>query len=87
MLGKCDEHQFVDSIIPVIYYYKVFDITKKYLLDPKGLNKSIQDVLNVFYDVRDDNSFSDAFQNNFGLSLEVFENEYYDRIKEYLTAL
>jgi len=61
-------------------YCKVFDITMKYLLDPKGLNKSIQDVLNVFYDVRDGYSFSHAFQNNFGLSLEVFEDEYYDRI-------
>lgn len=67
------------------YYCNVFDITMKYLLDPKGLNKSLQDVLNVFYNVRDGNSFSDAFEKNFGLSLEVFEDEYYDRITAYLT--
>lgn len=35
----------------------------------------------------DGSSFGDAFKNNFGLSLEVFEEEYYDRIKAYLTAL
>jgi hypothetical protein len=69
------------------YYCKVFDITMKYLLDPKGLNKSIRDVLNVFYDVRDVSSFSAAFRNNFGLSLEMFEDEYYDRIKAYLASL
>lgn len=69
------------------YYCKPFDITMKYLLDPLGLNKSIQDVLNVFYNVRDGSSFADAFENNFGLSLEVFEEEYYDRIKAYLTAI
>lgn len=69
------------------YYCKVFDITMKYLLDPKGLNKSIQDVLNVFYKVGDGNSFSDAFEENFGLSLEVFEEEYYDRMTAYLTDL
>ena len=59
----------------------------KYLLDPLGLNKSIQDVLNLFYDVRDGSSFGDAFENNFGLSLEDFEDDYYDRIKAYLAAL
>lgn len=69
------------------YYSKVFDITMKYLLDPKGLNKSIRDVLNVFYDIRDGYSFDYAFQRNFGLSLEVFEDEYYDRIMAYLTNL
>lgn len=69
------------------YYCKVFDITMKYLLDPVGLNKSIQDVLSLFYDVRNGSSFGDAFENNFGLSLEIFEEEYYDRITAYLEAL
>ena len=69
------------------YYCNVFDITMKYLLDPKGLNKSMQDVLNVFYAIRDGISFSDAFEINFGLTLEVFEEEYYDRISAYLTDL
>ena len=69
------------------YYCKVFDITMKYLLDPLGLNKSFHDVLNVFYDIRDGDSFDVAFQNNFGLSQQVFEDEFYDRIKAYLTVL
>lgn len=67
------------------YYCNVFDITMKYLMDPKGLNRSLQDVLCVFYNIRDGGSFSNAFENNFGLSLEVFENEYYDRITTFLT--
>ncbi len=66
------------------YYCNVFDITMKYLMDPKGLDRSLQDVLNVFYNIRDGCSFGDAFENNFGLSLETFENEYYDRITAYL---
>ena len=69
------------------YYCNVFDISMKYLLDPLGLNKSFQDVLNVFYKIRDGDSFNAAFQNNFGLSLQVFEDEFYDRIKAYLTVL
>jgi len=67
------------------YYCKAFDITMKYLLDPKGLNKSFQDVLNVFYDIRDGDSFSIAFQNNFDLNLIAFEDEFYDRIRDFLT--
>ena len=78
---------FPEGADPHWYYCKAFDITMKYLLDPLGLNKSIQDVLNVFYDVRDGSAFGDAFENNFGLSLEVFEEEYYDRIKAYLEAI
>ncbi|UCH15274.1 MAG: hypothetical protein JSV22_04720 [Bacteroidales bacterium] len=69
------------------YYCEVFDITMKYLLDPKGLNKSYNDVLNVFYEIREGNTFDNAFQNNFGLSLAVFEVEFYDRIRAYLLAL
>jgi len=69
------------------YYFYVFDITMKYLLDPKGLNKSYYDVLNLFYEIREGNSFNNAFQNNFGLSLTVFEVEFYDRIRQYLLTL
>ena len=69
------------------YYCEVFDITMKYLLDPKGLNKSYNDVLNLFYEIREGNSFDNAFQNNFGLSLTVFEVEFYDRIRAYLLSL
>jgi len=69
------------------YYQKVFDITMKYLLDPKGLNKSINDVLNVFQDIWNGNMFNDAFETNFGISLEAFEYEYYSRIKSYLSDL
>ena len=68
------------------YYCEVFDITMKYLLDPKGLNKSYNDVLNVFYEIREGNTFDNAFQNNFGLSLAVFEVEFYDRIRAYLLS-
>ena len=78
---------FPEGADPHWYYCKAFDITMKYLLDPLGLDKSIQDVRNLFYDVRDGSSFVDAFETNFGISLETFENEYYDRIRSYLSAL
>ena len=66
------------------YYYNVFDLTMRYLLDPEGLGKSIQDVLNNFYDIRNDISFPDAFEKNFGISIADLEGEYYDRMRIYL---
>ena len=66
------------------YYYNVFDLTMRYFLDPNGLGKSIQDVLNLFYDMRNGVPFPAAFQNNFGLSLTQFEIDYYDLMRAYL---
>ncbi|MFX1355234.1 MAG: hypothetical protein ACFFGP_14870, partial [Promethearchaeota archaeon] len=68
------------------YYYNVFDLTMRYFLDPIGLNKSIEDVLQLFYDLRNDVTFPVAFQSNFGLDLETLEKEYYDRMRAYLTG-
>jgi len=66
------------------YYYNVFDLTMRYFLDPNGLGKSTQDVLNLFYDVRNGALFPEAFQNYFGISLAQFEADYYDLMRAYL---
>ena len=68
------------------YYYNVFDLTMRYFLDGHGLGKSMQDVLNVFYAIRNGVTFSAAFQNHFGMSLLDFEKEYYDRMRRYLSG-
>jgi len=68
------------------YYYTVFDLTMRYFLDPDGLGKSTQDVLNLFYAIRNDVSFPAAFQEHFGISLEDLEDEYYDRMRTYLVS-
>ena len=66
------------------YYYNVFDLTVRYLLDPAGLGKSVQDFLNLFYDIRNGALFPEAFQNNFGISMTQFEIDYYDMMRAYL---
>ena len=65
-------------------YYTVFDIVMKYILDSNGLGKSIDDVLTLFYDIRNGISFTIAFQNNFGISLNEFEENIFDRLGNYL---
>jgi hypothetical protein len=69
------------------YYWYAFDLVMRYLLDPLGLNKDYPDVLHLFQDIRDGESFDTSFQKNFGIGLEVFENDFYSMIREYLTKL
>lgn len=66
------------------YYVNVFDLTMRYFLDPDGLNKSIEDVLSLFYDLRNSIPFATALQTHFGLDVETFQNEYYERMRDYL---
>jgi hypothetical protein len=58
----------------------------RYFLDPNGLDKSIGDVLQLFYDLRHGTAFPATFQSNFGLDPETLEKEYYDRMRIYLTG-
>ncbi len=67
-------------------YYRLFELAVRYLLDRRGMEKSYQDVLRLFYDLRDEKSFPASFQEHFGISVNDFENEFYDRIREYLSS-
>lgn len=72
-----------DSDIPG--YYTVFDVVMKYILDANGLGRSLDDVLALFYDIRNGMVFSISFQNNFGISLSEFEAQIFDRLTNYLS--
>lgn len=67
-------------------YTTVFEVVMEYMLDPKGLNKSMQDVLNLFYDLRGKMPFEDTFEKNFEISVMVFEEEIFDRLRIYLDS-
>jgi hypothetical protein len=65
-------------------YYQYFELAVRYLLDDRGMGRSYEDALNVFYDIRHDISFSAAFDDRFGISVGDFETEFYDRMRTYL---
>jgi hypothetical protein len=67
-------------------YYMVFDVVMKYILDVNGMNKSCQDVLELFYDVRNGAAFGNTFRANFQISLDDFESEIFDRLRIYLAS-
>ena len=66
------------------YFYPMFELTMRYLLDDRGLARSLLDVKQVFLDMRSEMSFSNAFADNFGLSVVDFQAEYFVRIRQYL---
>ncbi len=65
-------------------YYRLFELAMRYVLDGAGLGRSFQDVLGLFYDLRDGVSFPASFANHFGISVSDYEAEFYDRMRVYL---
>ena len=65
-------------------YFMICEVVINYLLDSNGLGKSKQDVLQLLYDVREGILFNVAFEENFGITLEDFENEIFARLRAYL---
>ena len=65
-------------------YYTVFEVVMEYMLDPNGLDRSLQDVLNLFYDLRELTPFDESFENHFGISVDELENDIFDRLRDYL---
>lgn len=65
-------------------YYTIFEVVMKYMLDTQGLGCSIQDVLQLFYDLRSGINFNESFQKNFGITVDLLEEEIFDRLRNYL---
>jgi hypothetical protein len=57
----------------------------EYLLDEAGLAKSVQDVLDVLYELRNGGTFGPAFEEHFGVSVTTLEVEIFDRLTTYLS--
>ena len=81
-------HQYSDfpEGADIHQYYRFFELATRYLLDGKGFGKSYQDVLSLFYDLRQGISFPVSFENHFGISVSDYEDEFYDRMKTYLSS-
>lgn len=67
-------------------YYPFFCLAMEYLIDEKGAGKSYQDLLNLFYDVRNGIEFRETFQQTFGFSVKEYETEFYDRMRIFLSS-
>ena len=68
------------------YYYPMFQLAVTYLTDPNGLSKNIVDIRDLLIDVRDGTEFATAFENRFGISLEYYEDHFFDLMDDYLRS-
>jgi len=88
--GELNPITIHDDILPPIpnvgveYYYPMFELTLRYLVDARGLGRSLPNAKDVFLDMRDGMSFPDAFLVNFGIAVPDLEEEYFTRMREFL---
>ncbi len=70
-----------------IEYYPLFQLATRYLVDPLGLGKTMDDLTAMYDDLGDGVAFEDAFQANFGLSVQVYEADFFNRMEAFLAKL
>ena len=68
----------------VNYVYPVSQLAVEYLMDPDGLGKSPREVVAVFTDIADGMTFADAFARRTGMSLEEYDEGFFDLMDRYL---
>jgi hypothetical protein len=66
------------------YYYAMFELASRYLVDPDGLGHPKSSIRDLILDARDGAVFAASFEEKFGLSLQVYEDEFWDRIRTIL---
>jgi hypothetical protein len=66
------------------YYYPMAQLAVEYLLDPKGLGRSPEDLAAVMLDMGNGVSFAAAFENHMGISEPDYEAQFFARMDTYL---
>jgi len=66
------------------YYYPMFELAVKYLLDPKGMGRSFHDVRDVLFDAANEIPFNTSLENRFGISQMAYETQFFDLMQAYL---
>jgi hypothetical protein len=68
-------------------YYHMFGLAVKYLLHEKGHGKTTTDVLNMYRHMHSSrDGFADAFQRYMGISLQYYEDNYWNLITDFLSG-
>ncbi len=67
-----------------INYYKFFELSSRYLVDPEGNGTTKEDLKLLYEDLGEGIPFNNAFQNRFGMSVIEFENQWWEKMQDYL---
>jgi len=77
--------QLQDDAMQLGRYYMLFELAVRYLLDPDGGGCTLEDVKNMYLDIRQGSYFAKAFEENMGIRVEDFEADFFSLIGEYLS--
>lgn len=85
-LNPISMHRYNYPDIPNVrdYYYVMFELAVRYLLDPLGGGQSKPGIRDIYLDARNGVSFATAFETRLGHNLQQFEVEFFDLIRAYL---
>jgi hypothetical protein len=67
-----------------LYLYALFELSMRYLLDADGLGHPKSLVRDVMIDAGNGAVFATSFEEKFGIGLQQFEDEYWDRVRDLL---
>ena len=66
------------------YLYPMFELAVRYLLDADGLGRPASSIRDVMIDAGEGAAFATSFEEKFGIGLDRFEDEFWERIRDYL---
>lgn len=70
--------------IGTYYYYPMYWLALRYMIDPQGQGGTFHDVLDVLLDGTRGMTFNNSLKNRFGISQSEFETEFFALMDEYL---
>lgn len=66
------------------FYYPMYHLAVKYLIDPEGHGRSIQDAVRMYTDIGAGIDFKTAFKNRMGISVKEYEAQFFILMNDYL---
>jgi hypothetical protein len=79
-------HQYNYPDIPGVgaYYYVMFELAMRYLLDPAGGGQAKAGIRDIYIDARNGVPFAASFEANFGHNLQEFEDRFFELVRGFL---
>lgn len=82
-MHRYEDYPDVENI-GYLYYYAMFELAVRYLVDPDGLGYPKSLIRDVYLDARNGAWFSTSFADKFELSLQDYQREFWERVRALL---
>jgi len=66
------------------YYYVMFELSVRYLLDPAGRGRPRTGIRDIYLDVASGIPFARTFEDHMAIGLQDYEEQYWELIRGYL---